>query len=114
MPLLEGAAREAFFKLPLAPLLQLGDIIGVHILQGTSLFDTVRLLCKHSLKLDDGELLPILGRRMLTPLEDTIQVFEAEEFRANLDASDLKELDKFKEDWVVEKKHKSFDSALLA
>ena len=109
---LEGAAREVLFKLPLAPLLQLGDIIGVSILQGNNLLDAERLLRKHILKPDDRDLLPILAMRMLTPLQDTVQVLEAEEFRANLDASDLKELDKFKEDLAVEKKRrKSFEES---
>ena len=104
VPLVVGAARDAFFKLSQAPLQQLASILGVHIREGSNLFDIVCQLCKHVLGVGEACLVPILGKRMLKPLDDTIEVFDDEEFRANIDASDLKELDKFKTDWKVGKK----------
>ena len=96
--LVVGAAQSAFFQLPKAFLDQIGSILGAGIREGSSLFETLHQLCRHVLKQEDKDLVPILGKRMLKPLDDTIQVFDDEEFRANIDASDLREVDKFRDD----------------
>ena len=96
--LVVGAAQSEPFQLPKVFLDQIGSILGAGIKEGSSLFETFHQLCRHVLQLEDKDLVPILGKRTLKPLDDTIQVFDGEELRANIDASGPRDVDKFRDD----------------